>query len=127
MSEIPEYKLDRIFDAPREMVWRAWTDPELLHRWYGPGIETTIHQFDLKPGGAWLNEMKWGGNSDYSKMVFQEVSEPEKLIWHHSSADSDWNIITRPMLAGHQLWRGASRALKRPWFSFDYRTKVEFN
>ncbi len=32
MSEIPEYKLERIFEAPRELVWRAWTDPELLHR-----------------------------------------------------------------------------------------------
>ena len=37
MSELPEYLLDRVFDAPREMVWRAWIDPELLSRWYGPG------------------------------------------------------------------------------------------
>lgn len=99
MSESPEYILDRIFDAPRELVWRAWTDPDLLHRWYGPNIETTIHQFDLKPGGSWLNEMKWGGKSDFSKMVFQEVTQPERLVWHHSSSDSDWNIITNPMMA----------------------------
>ncbi len=98
MSDLPEYKIDRIFSAPREMVWRTWTDPEILHRWYGPGIETIIHQFDLKPGGSWLNEMKWGGNSDYSKMVFQEVAPTEKLVWHHSSTDSDWNIITSPMM-----------------------------
>ena len=99
MSELPEYVLDRIFDAPRELVWRAWTDPDLLHRWYGPGVETIIHRFDLEPGGSWLNEMKWGGNSDFSKMVFQEVTEPERLVWHHSSSDSDWNIITSPMMA----------------------------
>ncbi len=99
MSEIPEYRLERIFEAPRELVWRAWTDPELLHRWYGPGIETIIHKFDLKPGGSWLNEMKWGGNSDFSKMVFQEVTPPSMLVWHHSSSDSDWNIITSPMMA----------------------------
>ena len=68
MSELPEYVLDRIFEAPRELVWRAWTDPEILHRWYGPIIETIIHKFDLKPGGSWLNEMKWGGNSDFSKI-----------------------------------------------------------
>ena len=73
MSELPEYVLDRVFDAPREMVWRAWTDPELLHRWYGPGAETIIHKFDLKPGGMWLNEMKWGDNSNFQKVVFQEV------------------------------------------------------
>ncbi len=100
MSELPEYSLDRVFDAPRELVWRAWTDPELLHRWYGPNVETIIHQFDLKPGGSWLNEMKMGDNAYFSKMVFQEVSQPEKLVWHHySSTDADWNITANPMMA----------------------------
>ncbi len=70
MTDVPEYILDRIFDAPRELVWRAWTDPELLQRWYGPGAETTIHEFDLKPGGFWLNEMKWGGKSNFQKSSF---------------------------------------------------------
>ena len=100
MSETSEYNLDRIFDAPREMVWRAWTDPELLHRWYGPGAETTIHKFELKPGGLWLNEMKWGGNSHFQKVVFQEITQPEKIVWHHySSTDSDWNSTANPMMA----------------------------
>jgi len=100
MRELPEYKLDRIFDAPREMVWRAWTNPELLNLWYGPGAETIIHKFDLKPGGLWLNEMKWGDNSNYQKVVFQELTEPEKMVWHHhSSTDSDWNDSPNPMMA----------------------------
>ena len=100
MSELPEYKLERIFNAPREMVWKAWTDPEILHRWYGPGAETTVHQFDLKPGGMWLNEMKWGGNSNYQKVIFQEVEEPEKMVWHHYSAtDANWNSTKNPMMA----------------------------
>ena len=98
MSKLPEYILDRVFDAPREMVWQAWTNPELLTRWYGPNVETIIHKFDLKPGGVWLNEMKWSGKSDLSKIVFQEVVPQEKLVWHHSSSDSDWNIITNPMM-----------------------------
>ncbi|MEX3007513.1 SRPBCC domain-containing protein [Hoeflea sp. TYP-13] len=99
MSELPEYVHDRVFDAPREMVWRAWTDPKLLSHWYGPGVETVIHKFELKPGGVWLNEMKWGAKSDLSKMEFQEVVPQEKLVWHHSSTDSNWNIITSPMMA----------------------------
>ena len=103
MSELPQYILEREFDAPREMVWRAWTDPELLARWYGPGVETIIHAFDLKPGGMWLNEMKWGDKSDLSKMVFQDVVAQEKLVWHHSSADADWNIIASPMMADWPL------------------------
>ena len=99
MSDIPEYVLERIFDAPRELVWRAWTDPEILHQWYGPGVETVIHQFDLRPGGAWLNEMKWGDKSDFSKMAFCEVVQPEKMVWHHSSTDAEWNIVSSPMMA----------------------------
>ena len=99
MSESPEYTLDRVFDAPCEMVWRAWTDPALLSRWYGPGVETIIHKFDLEPGGVWLNEMKWEDNSNLSKVVFQEVVPQEKLVWHQSSTDSEWNIITNPMMA----------------------------
>ena len=99
MSDLPVYTLDRLFEAPRALVWRAWTEPELLARWYGPGVETIIHKFDLKPGGLWLNEMKWGENSDLSKIEFREVVPPEKLVWHHSSCDSDWNIITNPMMA----------------------------
>ena len=98
MSELPHYQIDRVFDAPRDLVWKAWTDPELLHQWYGPNVETTIHKFDLQPGGSWLNEMKWGDTQDFSIMVFQEVIEPEKLVWHHSSADGDWNIISSPMM-----------------------------
>ncbi len=98
MSEAAEYVLDRVFDAPRDMVWRAWTDPDLLARWYGPGVDTIIHRFDLKPGGLWLNEMKWGDNSDLSRMEFQEVVPREKLVWHHASADADWNVTTNPMM-----------------------------
>lgn len=100
MSELPEYISDRMFDAPKDMVWEAWTNPELLQRWYGPGVETIIHKFDLKTGGVWLNEMKWGDNSDLSKMEFQEVTPKDKLVWHHSSTDAEWNIISNPMMEG---------------------------
>lgn len=98
MSDQPEFVLDRFFDAPRAMVWRAWTDPELLARWYGPNIETVIHKFDLKPGGVWLNEMKMGDKSDLSRMEFKEVVPEERLVWHQSSTDADWNAISNPMM-----------------------------
>lgn len=98
MAELPEYVIDRIFDAPVALVWRAWTDPELLARWYGPGVETIIHKYDLKPGGVWLNEMKWGEKSDLSKMAFVEVVPEQKIVWHHSSTDKDWNVASNPMM-----------------------------
>ena len=100
MSNNPEYKLERIFNAPRHLVWKAWTDPDYLHRWYGPGAETTIHKFDLRPGGFWHNEMAWGGTSHYQKVEFLEVDEPKRMVWHHySSTDAEWNVTTNPMMA----------------------------
>lgn len=98
MSDLPEYVLDREFDAPRALVWRTWTEPELLARWYGPNVETVIHKFELKPGGLWLNEMKMGEMSDLSRSEFQEVVPQDKIVWHQSSTDADWNIISNPMM-----------------------------
>ena len=98
MSDLPEYVIDRKFDAPRALVWRAWTDPDILHRWYGPNVETVIHRFDLEPGGAWLNEMKFGGQSHYSRMDFEEVTPQERLVWRHASTDADWNVAPNAMM-----------------------------
>ena len=43
--------------------------------------------------------MKWGDKSDFSKMAFREVVQPEKMVWHHSSTDAEWNIVSSPMMA----------------------------
>lgn len=100
MNKSAEYILDRVFDAPRELVWQAWTDPDLLNRWYGPGAETIIHKFALEPGGLWLNEMKYGENSMFQKVVFKEVEPPSKMVWHHHSAtNADWLDVANPMMA----------------------------
>ena len=98
MSEMPEYVLDREFAAPVALVWKAWTTPDLLARWYGPGVETIIHRFDLTPGGLWLNEMKWGETSDLSRMEFVAVEPEARLEWLHSSADADWNVAPNMMM-----------------------------
>jgi len=98
MSDLPTYVLERDFDAPRELVWKTWTDPELLPRWYGPGVETTIHRLDLAPGGLWLVEMAWGGNSHFQRVEYVEVTPPEKLVWLHSTSDGEWNVVANPMM-----------------------------
>ncbi len=98
MTDLPVFTLNRAFDAPRELVWRAWTDPKYLLEWYGPGVETVIHKFELAPEGVWLNEMKMKKGSFFQKVIFKEVSAPSKLVWHHCAADSDWNIAANPMM-----------------------------
>ncbi len=98
MSDLPTYVLERLFDAPRTLVWKTWTDPLLLARWYGPNIETIIHRLDVKPGGLWLNEMKWGDNSNYQRAEYTEVQEPERLVCLMSTTDADWNIAPNPQM-----------------------------
>ncbi|MEM8647745.1 MAG: SRPBCC domain-containing protein [Pseudomonadota bacterium] len=98
MSDLPTYVLEREFDAPAELVWRTWTEAELLSRWYGPRVETIVHKLDVKPGGLWLNEMKWDGNSNYQRVEYTEVNPPEKLVWLHSMSDADWNVVANPMM-----------------------------
>jgi uncharacterized protein YndB with AHSA1/START domain len=98
MSDLPTYVLERMFDAPRALVWKAWTDPDLLPRWYGSGAKSTIRRFELKAGGLWLSEMQWGGKVKYDRVEFTQVSPPERLVWLHASADADWNIVASPAM-----------------------------
>jgi len=98
MSDLPTYVLERVFDAPRDLVWKTWTDPVLLARWYGPNVETIIHRLDVEPGGLWLVEMKWGENSRFERIEYQEVESPERLVWLQSMADADFNPASNPMM-----------------------------
>ena len=98
MTDLPMYSYSRDFDAPLASVWAAWTDPKLLAVWYGPGVETVIHAFDLRPGGVWLNEMKWGETSDFSRMDFLSVTPEARITWNHSSCDSSWVIAPNQMM-----------------------------
>jgi uncharacterized protein YndB with AHSA1/START domain len=98
MSDLPTYVLERTFNAPRHLVWRTWTEPALLARWYGPNVETIIHKLDVRPGGLWLNEMKMGRGSFYQRTEFTEVVEPERLVCLMSDADADWKRSANPMM-----------------------------
>ena len=99
MTGLPEAVIERTFSAPPEMVWRAWTEPQLLRRWYGPNADTIVHRFDLRPGGIWLNEMKVGDESKFQKIVFQEVAPPTRMVWmHHSNTDEQGVDVPIPWM-----------------------------
>jgi uncharacterized protein YndB with AHSA1/START domain len=98
MSDLPTYVLERTFDAPRQLVWKTWTDPALVSRWYGPNVQTIVHRLDLRPGGLWLVEMRRGDKSSYQRIEYVEVRSPERLVWLHSNADADWNVTSSAMM-----------------------------
>ena len=75
----------RLFDAPRELVWKTFTDPRHLGHWWGPdGFTLTIHSMDVKPGGVWRFVMHGPDGRDYqNKVTYMEVVEPERLVYRH--------------------------------------------
>ena len=80
-----ELTIARIFDAPRELMWKAWTDPEQLKLWWGPkGFTNTFHEFDLKPGGHWRFIMHGPDGTDYKNhSVFVEIVPQERIVFDH--------------------------------------------
>jgi uncharacterized protein YndB with AHSA1/START domain len=84
-----EILITRTFDAPRELVFKAWTAPEHLGAWWGPdGFTTTTHEMDFRPGGAWRFTMHGPDGTDYKdKIVYKEIEAPARLAYVHSADD----------------------------------------
>jgi uncharacterized protein YndB with AHSA1/START domain len=84
-----ELLFERVFDAPRELVFEAWTDPKHLMQWWGPnGFSTTIRAFDLRPGGIWRFVMHGPDGLDYeNRIVYEEVVRPERLVYRHGGGE----------------------------------------
>lgn len=84
-----ELVFTRVFDAPRELVWTAWTDPRHVGEWWGPrGFTTTTHEMDVRPGGVWRFVMHGPDGTDYpNRIVYTEVMRPERLAYDHGDDD----------------------------------------
>ncbi len=84
----------RTFDATRERVFRAFSDPSCLARWWGPnGFTSTIHDFDMRPGGTWRFTMHGPDGADYpSESVFVEIVEPERIVFRHLSTGHPYEM-----------------------------------
>jgi uncharacterized protein YndB with AHSA1/START domain len=87
--------ITRVFDAPRELVWKAWTEPEHCMRWWGPkGFTCPVCRVDLRVGGAYLNCMRSPEGQDYwSTGVYREIVPPERLVCTDSFADEKGNVV----------------------------------
>ncbi|WP_345949340.1 SRPBCC domain-containing protein [Mucilaginibacter sp. PAMB04274] len=101
----PVLEITRILDAPPELVFKAWTEPERLAKWWGPkGSRITIKKFDLKPEGTFHYCMDHpNGTEMWGLFVFHEVSAPRKLVFVSSFADPEGNIIRGPFFSNWPL------------------------
>jgi uncharacterized protein YndB with AHSA1/START domain len=86
-----EIVLSRVFDAPRELVWDAMTDPKKVIHWWGPrGFTMTIEEMDLRPGGVWKHVMHGPDGTDYPNYsVFKEITKPERIVYSHGGGKKD--------------------------------------
>ena len=89
----------RLIDAPRELVFEAWTDPQHVAHWFGPnGFVTTTHAMDVRPGGVWRFTMRGPDGKDWPNVVtYEQVVPPERLVYLHgdeTEPDMFHNTVT---------------------------------
>ncbi len=89
-----ELVLERLFDAPCELVWKAFTEPERLVRWWGPtGWTLPVCQIDLRPGGVWHYCMRGpNGETSWGRAVYQEIVVPERLAYTDAFSNEAGNV-----------------------------------
>lgn len=94
-----EFVIERLFDAPRELVWKVFTERDHLMRWWGPkGFKMIVGELDLRPGGIFLDGMQAPNGSEmWGKWVFREIVEPERLVFVSSFSDKNAGLTRHPM------------------------------
>jgi uncharacterized protein YndB with AHSA1/START domain len=93
-----EFMLTRVFDAPRELVWKAFTEAERLKHWWGPkGFKMLSCKLDLRPGGVFHYGMQAPDGSEmWGRWVFREIVKPERLVIIVSFSDKDGGLTRHP-------------------------------
>lgn len=84
-----ELVITRVFDAPRDLVWSAWTEPERIKQWSAPkGFTIPVAEGELRPGGAWKSCMRKPDGTDlWLAGVYREIDEPKRLVFTHAWLD----------------------------------------
>ena len=89
-----EISITRILNAPKELVFEAWTDPKHLSEWWGPnGFTNTLQQMDLRPGGKWIHTMHGPDGTDYpNEATFTEIVKPDLIKFTHALPKFDVTV-----------------------------------
>ncbi len=83
-----EIRISRILNAPIELVWKVWTNPNHIKNWWGPnGFTNTISEMDVKPGGEWNLTMHGPDGKDFpNKNIYREIVLHKKIVYEHISS-----------------------------------------
>lgn len=85
-TDEPSIVMTRVYDAPRDLVWKVSTEAEHVRQWWGgPGFTNPVCEMDVRPGGLWNHVMRFpDGKELRMTFVFLEVDEPKRLVWRHT-------------------------------------------
>jgi len=99
VKTVAPFVTSRVFDAPRDRVWQAWTEAERLKQWFGPrDFARTSSKMDLRPGGTYHYGLRTPDGKDmWGKWTFLEIVKPEKLVFVVSFSDEKGGITRHPM------------------------------
>jgi uncharacterized protein YndB with AHSA1/START domain len=91
--------ITRVFDAPRESVWKAFTEPDRMKHWWGPkGFTVVAASMDLRPGGIYHYGLRApDGSTMWGKFVYREIVRPERIFLVNSFSDEAGNLTRHPM------------------------------
>ncbi len=94
-----DFVISRVFDAPRELVWKCFTDPEHMKAWWGPkGATVTQGKMDLRPGGTFHYRMETAdGGEIWGKMVYREITPRDRIVFLNSFSDEAGGTTHHPM------------------------------
>lgn len=100
-----DFVISRLFDAPRDLVFRAWMQPERMARWFGPkGCTVRVASFEGRPGGVALFSMRMAdGREMWGKWVFREVTAPSRIVFVNSFSDAKGGLTRHPANANWPL------------------------
>src|ERR1044071_6634257 len=94
------FVISRVFDAPRDMVWKAWTERERLMQWFGPkGFSMPTASLDLRPGGAFHYCLRSEDGKDmWGKFVYREIVKPDRIVLVNSFSDAKGSVTRHPLV-----------------------------
>ena len=100
-----ELVITRVFDAPRDLVWKAFTEPDRLTHWWGPkGFTTHVLKLELRPDGVFFYSQKTpDGREMFGKWVYREIVALERLVIVSSFTDDKENLVRHPLSANWPL------------------------
>jgi uncharacterized protein YndB with AHSA1/START domain len=99
MASGDNFAISRVLDAPRDLVWKCFTDPERMKHWWGPkGFKVIASKMDLRVGGTYHYGLESPtGQPMWGRFVYREIAPPERLVFISSFSDEAGGVTRHPM------------------------------